>query len=493
MNTRLVFDPSLYLVTDRRLIGNRRLEDIVSEAVAGGCSMVQLREKDTPTAEFVQQALMLKKRLAGTGVPLIINDRIDIALAIDADGVHLGQSDMPYDQARRLLGPRKMIGLSVENLSQVQQANALDVDYIAVSPVFATPTKTDTAQPLGLEGAAQVVALSRHPVVGIGGINRQTVVQAMATGLDGVAMVSDIMKAESPFAVAKILRGQIEASRTHIFNVPAHVCANKHYPRVLTIAGSDSGGGAGVQADIKTISACGCYAASAITAITVQNTLGVQAVSPVPVDTIQGQIQAVLDDIGTDAIKIGMLHSQTVVRMVAETLSHYDISNIVLDPVMVSTSGHRLIETDSIQSLVTELMPKSRIITPNIPEAEILLGQSLSAVSQLSDAARRLSDICHTSVLLKAGHLSDARLTDVLYDREQQQLFEFATTRIITRNTHGTGCTLSSAIASFLAKGHALPDAVQHAQDYIHAAIVSGADYQIGHGFGPVDHFYAMH
>ena len=192
----------------------------------------------------------------------------------------------------------------------------------------------------------------------------------------------------------------------------------KKYNRVLTIAGSDSGGGAGIQADIKTISACGCYATSAITAITVQNTLGVKAVSPVPIEFIEGQIEAVLEDIGTDAIKIGMLHSVEVVQAVCRMLDKYDVKNVVLDPVMVSTSGHKLIEDDAIDALRYELMSRVRVITPNIPEAEILLGQSIRGQEDLPDMARKLSFDGKVSVFLKAGHLSDDCLVDIFYDAE---------------------------------------------------------------------------
>ncbi len=264
------------------------------------------------------------------------------------------------------------------------------------------------------------------------------------------------------------------------------------YNRVLTIAGSDSGGGAGVQADIKTISACGCYAASAITAITVQNTLGVTAVHPVPVDIIEQQIEAVIDDIGVDAVKIGMLHSSEVIDGVRKMLERFDVKNVVLDPVMVSTSGHRLIEESAVTSLITDLLPLARVITPNIPEAEILLGGvKLEHQSQLPEAARALAEKIGSSVLLKAGHLTDDRLVDIFFDAENKQMYELPSVRVYTRNTHGTGCTMSSALASMLAKGLPLPEAAAAAKQYINDAIVSGANYEIGHGFGPVDHFFA--
>ena len=182
--------------------------------------------------------------------------------------------------------------------------------------------------------------------------------------------------------------------------------SSKKYPTVLTIAGSDSGGGAGIQADIKAISAMGCYAASAITAITVQNTVGVQAVHPVPLDILAGQIDAVLSDIGADAIKIGMLHSAEVVNLVAEKIEQYGIKNVVLDPVMVSTSGHRLIEETAIDSLKSRLMPLARVITPNIPEAEILCGKKIASEKEFAEVAKILSLDNTVSVLLKAGHLT---------------------------------------------------------------------------------------
>lgn len=262
------------------------------------------------------------------------------------------------------------------------------------------------------------------------------------------------------------------------------------YNRVLTIAGSDSGGGAGIQADIKAISALGCFATSAITAITVQNTLGVEAVHPVPLDILEGQIDAVLADIGTDAVKIGMLHSAEVVEVVRHALDRHNAPNVVLDPVMVSTSGHRLIEESAIETLRTELIPRARVITPNIPEAEILTGTTITHNAQLPEVARTLSCGGRVSVLLKAGHLTEDRLVDIFYNAEDDTLTELPSQRIDTPNTHGTGCTLSSALAAMLASGHDLTTAARLAKEYINDAIVSGARYEIGHGHGPVDHFF---
>ena len=493
------FDLSLYLVTDRPLAQGRDINWIVREAVAGGVTMVQLREKECSTAEFVALARELKTALQPLGIPLIINDRIDVALAVDADGVHIGQSDMPYETARALLGKEKIIGLSVETMEEVVAANALDVDYIGISPVYATPTKTDTLTPFGLEGIEEVMRLSHHRCVAIGGMNRNTIGEVIARGVEGVAGVSAIVAAESPREASEELAAIVQEHRSETSEFSEYSdknfqlsTFNFQLAKVLTIAGSDSGGGAGIQADIKSISANGCFATSAITAITAQNTLGVNAVEGLSVDIVEGQIDAVLSDIGTDSVKIGMLHSAEVVHCVARMLRKYNVTNIVLDPVMVSTSGHKLIEDSAIEVLRTELIPMTRVITPNIPEAEILLGESISAQDDLPAAARRLSDKYGVSVLLKAGHLKNDELIDVFYNRETDELVELSAYRVDTRNTHGTGCTLSSAFAAQLAKGLSLTEAARAAKAYINDAIIHGANLIIGHGHGPVHHFYKL-
>jgi len=207
-----LFGKSLYLVTDRSLSLGRPLDYIVEEAVKGGVTMVQLREKGASTLEFYELAISLKKILQPYKVPLIINDRIDIALACDAEGLHIGQSDMPYSVARKLLGNDKIIGLSIENIYQAEQANRINVDYIGVSPVFSTPTKTDTAQALGLEGLRQIADISKHPIVGIGGINRGNAKEIIDAGADAIAVVSAIMSASDPQEAAKQLTNIINGN-----------------------------------------------------------------------------------------------------------------------------------------------------------------------------------------------------------------------------------------------------------------------------------------
>ena len=264
----------------------------------------------------------------------------------------------------------------------------------------------------------------------------------------------------------------------------------KRYHRVLTIAGSDSGGGAGIQADIKTISAMGCYAASAITAITVQNTVGVRAVHPIPINILEGQIDAVLSDIGADAIKIGMLHSAEVVNLVADKIEQYEIKHVVLDPVMVSTSGFKLVEEDAVDVIKKRLLPLARVITPNIPEAEILAGCKITDEQDFDKMTRKLSANNGVSVLLKAGHLDGDFLVDYFYNAEDDTMVLLPSKRVRTPNTHGTGCTLSSAFAASLARGEELTVAAKFAKRFIEQAIISGAEYEIGTGHGPVNHFF---
>ncbi|NDV77517.1 bifunctional hydroxymethylpyrimidine kinase/phosphomethylpyrimidine kinase [Dysgonomonas sp. 511] len=264
----------------------------------------------------------------------------------------------------------------------------------------------------------------------------------------------------------------------------------KHYKTALSIAGSDPSGGAGIQADLKTFSACGCYGATVIVAVVDENTVGVTGVHPIPVSFVAGQIKSVLDDIGADAIKIGMLHSSELILSVRDTLAKYDIRNIVLDPVMVATSGDKLLQDEAISTLKNELIPFVRVITPNIPEAEILLGAKIKSQQDLPYVIKDLSCGNKVSVMLKAGHLTEDKLTDVFYNAETGDIIELPFQRIDTKNTHGTGCTFSSAITAFLAHGLSLNEAATKAKDYINKSIVAGAAYEIGKGHGPVHHFF---
>lgn len=268
----------------------------------------------------------------------------------------------------------------------------------------------------------------------------------------------------------------------------AEVC--RRYVRVLSIAGSDSGGGAGIQADLKTFSALGCYGMTAITAITAQNTQGVRAIHAVPPEMLQAQIAAVVEDIGVDAVKIGMLHSPEVVRVVADAIRRYALAQVVLDPVMVATSGDRLMASETVQVLVQELFPLAQVVTPNLDEAALLLGHAIEGLEALEAAARALLALGAPAMLLKGGHLAGDTVVDVLLQQDGT-LTRLASPRIATANSHGTGCTLSSALAVYLALGHSLPEAVEQARSYILGALAAGAGVRTGHGHGPLNHAYA--
>jgi hydroxymethylpyrimidine/phosphomethylpyrimidine kinase len=266
----------------------------------------------------------------------------------------------------------------------------------------------------------------------------------------------------------------------------------KRYPRVLSIAGSDSGGGAGIQADLKTMSALGCYGMTAITALTAQNTLGVRAIHAVPPQMLADQLDAVLEDIGTDATKIGMLHAPDIVHTVADAIDRYALRNVVLDPVMVATSGAVLIENSAVSALVQQLFARATVVTPNLDEAALLVGQTLQTEADMEAAARTLLAMGAKAVLLKGGHLPGNVVSDLLLQASGEKVW-MRDARIHTPNTHGTGCTLSSAIACHLALGRPLVQAVQLARDYVRGALIHGADVRTGQGSGPLNHGYAPH
>ncbi len=253
--------------------------------------------------------------------------------------------------------------------------------------------------------------------------------------------------------------------------------------RVLIVAGSDSGGGAGIQADLKTVMALGGYGATAITALTAQNTLGVQGVLPVPPGFVQQQMRSVLDDIGADAVKTGMLGTAEMVAAVAAALRGAGVP-VVVDPVMVAKGGARLLDDGAVTALLRDLLPLAALLTPNVPEAEALLGRPIPDHAAALDAARALLDLGARAVLLKGGHLSGPVVEDVLATADDVEVIRSA--RIETRHTHGTGCTLASAVAAGLAQGMPLRDAVLRAGAYVHAAILAAPG--LGGGHGPLGH-----
>ena len=256
----------------------------------------------------------------------------------------------------------------------------------------------------------------------------------------------------------------------------------------LTIAGSDSSGGAGIQADIKTMLTNGVYAMSAVTALTAQNTAGVTGIMEVTPEFLGKELDAVFTDIYPDAVKIGMVSSAELIHVIADRLKKYHADNIVIDPVMVATSGDRLISEAAAQAIRRHIFPLATLVTPNVPEAEYITGMPIRSEADFPAAAAALRDMGAGAVLLKAGHLDGAELTEYLFDGNGCHTFRYP--RTDTPNTHGTGCTLSSAVAAFLAQDYPLEEAVLCAENYVHEAIVRGREYRLGNGHGPVHHFY---
>ena len=266
---------------------------------------------------------------------------------------------------------------------------------------------------------------------------------------------------------------------------------------VLTIAGSDSSGGAGIQADIKTISALGSYAASVITSVTAQNTLGVQGIHPIPTDMVRQQIESVMDDLHPNAIKIGMVCNEEIALTIAECVRKYQPKWVIYDPVMVSTSGHKLMTDETIDTIRQELIPLATLVTPNLHEASILEapnetreGKILIREDEIKKRADVLGKMYRRSILVKGGHSDGEEMCDALYDAEEDRCSLFRAPKIESKNLHGTGCTLSSAIATFLSQDHPLKEAIALAKNYVTQAIDASKNMQIGKGHGPLWHFY---
>ena len=256
-------------------------------------------------------------------------------------------------------------------------------------------------------------------------------------------------------------------------------------PRAMTIAGSDSGGGAGIQADLKTFAALGVYGTSVVTAITAQNTVGVSGVHAVPVDMVAAQIEAVITDVGADAVKTGMLASSAIIETVARELSHFRVDRLVVDPVMVAKSGDRLLREDAVDAMKASLLPLATVVTPNVPEAETLADMKIGSGDDARRAAERILSLGAKSVVVKGGHLPGEPV-DLFYDGSR--FLEFPGKRIQTTSTHGTGCTFASAVAAGLAKGLDLADAVARAKEYVTEAMERA--FPVGKGHGPLNHFY---
>lgn len=460
----------LYVVTDDKWsTEDHPLLESVREALQGGATMVQVREKYLSTDEFIARAQPIVDLCHAYGVPCIINDNLEVAIATQADGLHIGQEDGSIEAMREALGPSKILGVSAHNLEEAQQAWSKGADYLGVGSIFPTATKED-ATPVSLEDLKLIAETIPLPVVAIGGITSQNLGLLQGSSIAGVAVVSALLAAKN------IVDTTVDfAEEVANYLVPL--------PPVLTIAGSDSSGGAGIQADLKTMQANGAYGMSVITAVTAQNTQGVSHIEVLSQDCISQQLSAIREDIEPKAIKIGMLANAAVIHAVAQGLQAWKDVFTVLDPVMVATSGSRLLDKDSLSALEKELMPYADLLTPNIPEAELLSGQSIGSQEDMERVAEELGKKYGCAVLLKGGHGLETADDFFWSSQESQWLYG---KRIANRNTHGTGCTLSSAIAAFVAKGNSPIQAIGLAKNYVSHCL--RAQLNLGKGSGPMRH-----
>ena len=479
----MTVDLSLYLVTDPALCGERGVVETVRQAVDGGVRIVQLRDKTATDAEITAQLVALSQVIDGR-VPLVVNDRLEAALAARAlgarvDGVHLGQRDASVIRARELLGPDALIGLTANNPAHLEAVRALPagtVDYLGVGVIRPTRTKPDHPAPLGIDGFQAFAVASPLPCVAIGGVGLDDTIALRDAGAAGVAVVSALCAADDPrTAAAEFVRRWRSGSA----------------PRVLSIAGSDPSGGAGIQADLKSIAANGGYGMAAVTALTAQNTQGVRAVHVPPPAFLRDQLDALSDDIVIDAVKIGMLANADVIRTVIDWLDAQRPAIVVVDPVMVATSGDRLLDADAEEALGA-LLTRSHLVTPNLAELEVLAGRAVDGWTDALAAARTLSERIGAAVLVKGGHLPGDEAPDALVDADRVTVHEFPGARIATANTHGTGCSLSSAVATRLAGGDAPRQAVAGARTWLRESIRESEPLRVGAGHGPISHFAGL-
>ncbi len=461
----------VYLITDQ----GSNLLDRVCLALRGGVSVLQYRAKGLEYGERLVEARELKRLSARFGTIFIVNDDLKLAKELDADGVHLGQDDADIAEARDLLGPNKIIGKSTHNLEEALMAEQEGADYIGFGALYPTESKVVSHLP-GVEGLASIRGKVKIPIVAIGGIGSGNACRVIDAGADALAVISSVLTNPRPdIAAAELLL---------LFN------RIDPLPRgaVLSVAGSDSGGGAGIQADLKTVTLLGGYAATVLTALTAQNTRGVSSIHGLPPSFMLDQLDAVLNDIPIDVIKTGMLHTPAMIAALAERLGERKVLiPLVVDPVMVAKGGAPLLESEAIQVFRDMLLPMAYLLTPNVPEAERILGRTIKNESEMELAARDLHKMGAANVLVKGGHLSGRSATDILFDG--RRCHHFSSERFFTGNTHGTGCSYASAIAALLAQGEPLLTAIERAKFFIASAIRTARSF--GKGHGPVNHFMA--
>lgn len=461
---RRLADARLYVVSPARMRAGR-LADLIPALARAGVDLVQLRDRSLPHEQLEAEAASCAAAAASCGVLFIVNDLPELARAVGADGVHLGQEDGAIADARALLGPDRLIGRSTRGGDLLDAAADEGADYASVGPLWETPTKPGRTA-VGLSPVAAAARAARIPWFAIGGIDERRVMRAAAIGARRVVVVRAVVEAGDPEGAARRLRARLVDAT----------------PRVLSVAGSDSSGGAGIQADIKAIVRAGGFPTCAITALTAQTTMGVRAVQVTPARMVAEQIACAVEDIGVDAVKTGMLATPEIVEAVADAMraAALDGAPIVVDTVLRAESGARLLADGGEDAYRRWLLPIASVITPNIFEAQALAGDD-----DEEEDATRLARVLHArhgcAVIVTGGH--GPRSADVLCDADG--LMEIPGVRLPRLTTHGAGCTHSATLAALLASGLPLREAAAGAKRAATDAVRRGRPF--GEGAGPVD------
>ena len=505
----------------------------ITASLNGGIDILQLRLKegaDRQRLALGRQILQLTKERK---ILFIINDRLDLCRILEADGLHLGQEDIPLVEARKTLGPQKIIGISTHTLDQAYQAEKEGADYIGYGPCYATNTKMDLSLLVKKEEITELRQRLKIPFFVIGGLSLKNLAPILSAGADRVAICAGIYQSADIPGTSQKIKGLLKGNYSP-FHTPILPCPGKanlsnifdstlqdrdesplvsqkkdnkknfkeegsqnyfHHPistmekkqskgqsKALTIAGSDSGGGAGIQADLKTFTSLGVWGLSVITALTAQNTLGVQQVFNIPKKFIEQQLASLFNDMGTDAVKTGMLWSPNTVEAVAECLEKKNIP-LVIDPVLAAKRGEALLLPKAIPILKKRLFPLATLVTPNIPETELLTGIfPITTKDMVKEAAKKITDMGAGNVLIKGGHFP-GQIFDLFFDGKEYIFFKKK--RFSSPHLHGVGCTLAAAITAYLALGLTLLQAIQQAQTFITTAIQHSLP--LGKGIGPVN------
>ena len=438
--------------------------DALNQLFRNGLKRLHLRKPKATRRELED---LIRRIPAAYRGRVVLHDHHDLARQYGLGGIHLNQRNPQPPE-----GYTGTLSCSCHSLEEVRQRKA-GYSYVFLSPVYDSISKSGYRAAFSRDELRAAADLLDEHVIALGGVDENRLAELKSLGFGGVAMLGDVWNRTGADFTAHFRHLMRQAYET--------------VPTVLSIAGSDPSGGAGIQADLKSISALGVFAAAAITAVTVQNTVGVQSVYLLPPEVVRAQIRAVLDDLPVRAVKIGMVYDETIVRAVVAALQDYE-GSIVYDPVMVSTSGHRLVSPDTLHCISHELIPRCTLVTPNLHEARTLSGTSINGLADMERAAQRLSQQYGTGFLIKGGHLDSKEMCDILCHGNRFR--HYTLSQIDSRNLHGTGCTLSSAIAAALSLGNPLEEAVGWAKEYVNRAIQEAGNLHLGHGQGPLWHFF---